>query len=97
MQGLEQGGQRHRCLGLLHQHAGNIALRIGNPDLAQIARQRPQQACFGPIQRGLRHQRVDLVALGQSVPHRQQARFDSRAALGHIHPALIARFEQHIV
>ncbi len=94
---MKQLGELGRDRGVLDQRRPQIILRIGNADLAQVAREAAQHRDVAPGQAGREHQRVEPVALGEPAHHHHEAGFQARLEDAEAGLGAVGLRQRHVV
>ena len=95
--GDEIGDEAGCDAGMARQRVGDIALRIGRADLAQIAPERAQQRRLAPGEAGRQHELVEAVGFGEAAELRHQRRLDRRVETLDVDLAVVGALQRHVV
>ena len=83
--------------GVAGQRIGDVVLRIGRADLAQIAAERPQQGSLAPGKAGSEDELVEAVGFGEAAELRHQRRLDRRIEMLDVDLPAAGAFQRHVV
>ena len=74
-----------------------IILRIGDPDLPQIAAERPHHGGVAPAEPGFEHEAVEGVGFRKPAEQRQKRRFDGAGDGVDVDGTAAGPLERHVV
>ena len=79
------------------QRFGDVILRVGDLDLAQVAAERAHHGDVAPAEAGFEHEAVEAVRFREAAEEREQGRLDQRLDLVDLDDAARRALQGHVV